>query len=136
MGLPDTQMEALIESEYVQGFVTQIDSDTLPPGLDEEVIRTISARKGEPEWMLDRRLTAYRHWLTMSEPDWASVRHPPIDFQAISYYSSPKKKPGLDSLDQVDPELLETYEKLGIPLEEQKALAGVAVDAVFDSVSV
>jgi Fe-S cluster assembly protein SufB len=86
--------------------------------------------------MLDRRLTAYRHWLTMSEPDWASVRHPPIDFQAISYYSSPKKKPGLDSLDQVDPELLETYEKLGIPLEEQKALAGVAVDAVFDSVSV
>jgi Fe-S cluster assembly protein SufB len=129
-------MEALIESEYVQGFVTQIDSDTLPPGLDEEVIRTISARKGEPEWMLDRRLTAYRHWLTMSEPDWASVRHPPIDFQAISYYSSPKKKPGLDSLDQVDPELLETYEKLGIPLEEQKALAGVAVDAVFDSVSV
>jgi Fe-S cluster assembly protein SufB len=136
MGLPDTQMEALIESEYAQGFVTQIESDTLSPGLDEEVVRTISARKGEPEWMLERRLTAYRHWLTMSEPDWAAVRHPPIDFQAISYYSSPKKKPVLDSLDQVDPELLATYEKLGIPIEEQKALAGVAVDAVFDSVSV
>jgi Fe-S cluster assembly protein SufB len=136
MGLPDTQMQALIESEYTQGFVTQIESDTLPPGLDEQVIRTISERKGEPEWMLERRLTAYRHWLTMNEPDWAAVRHPPIDFQAISYYSSPKKKPVLDTLEQVDPELLATYEKLGIPIEEQKALAGVAVDAVFDSVSV
>jgi Fe-S cluster assembly protein SufB len=136
MGLPHTQMEALIESEYAQGFVTLIESDTLPPGLDETVIRAISAHKGEPEWMLARRLDAYRHWLTLSEPNWAAVRHPPIDFQDISYYSSPKKRPALDSLDQVDPELLATYEKLGIPIDEQKALAGVAVDAVFDSVSV
>ncbi len=136
MGLPHTQMEALIESEYTQGFVTRIESDTLPPGLDEAVIRTISAHKGEPEWMLERRLDAYRHWLTLSEPNWAAVRHPPIDFQDISYYSSPKKRPALDSLDQVDPELLATYEKLGIPIDERKALAGVAVDAVFDSVSV
>ena len=136
MGLPDTEMEALIRSDYAQGFVTEIESDTLPPGLDEDVIRTISARKGEPPWMLEKRLTAYRHWLTLQEPNWAAVRHPPIDFQAISYYSSPKKKPMLESLDQVDPELLATYEKLGIPIDEQKALAGVAVDAVFDSVSV
>ncbi len=136
MGLVETQMDALIESDYAQGFVTRIESDTLPPGLDESVIRTISERKGEPEWMLEQRLAAYRHWLTMSEPNWAAVRHPPIDFQAISYYSSPKRQPALDSLDQVDPELLATYEKLGIPIDEQKALAGVAVDAVFDSVSV
>ncbi len=136
MGLPDKQVEGLIESDYTQGFVTQIESDTLPPGLDESVVRTISERKGEPDWMRDKRLTAYRHWLTMSEPKWAAVHHPPIDFQAISYYSSPKKKPALDSLDQVDPELLATYEKLGIPIDEQKALSGVAVDAVFDSVSV
>ena len=136
MGLPETQMETLIASDYAEGFVTAIESDTLPPGLDESVIRTISERKGEPAWMLEKRLEAYRHWLTMREPDWAAVRHPPIDFQAISYYSSPKKKPALESLDQVDPELLATYEKLGIPIDEQKALAGVAVDAVFDSVSV
>ncbi len=136
MGLAETQMDRLIESEYTQGFVTQIESDTLAPGLDEAVIRTISERKGEPEWMLEKRLDAYRHWLTLSEPDWAAVRHPPIDFQAISYYSSPKQRPTVESLDQVDPELLATYEKLGIPLQEQKALAGVAVDAVFDSVSV
>jgi Fe-S cluster assembly protein SufB len=136
MGLPDMQMEELIKSDYAQGFVTQIESDTLPPGLDESVVRTISERKGEPEWMLEKRLLAYRHWLTMSAPNWAAIRHPPIDFQAISYYSSPKKKPVLESLDEVDPELLATYEKLGIPIDEQKALAGVAVDAVFDSVSV
>ncbi len=136
MGLPDTQMEELIKSDYAQGFITQIESDTLPPGLDESVVRTISERKGEPEWMLEKRLLAYRHWLTMSAPNWAAIRHPPIDFQAISYYSSPKKKPLIESLDEVDPELLATYEKLGIPLDEQKALAGVAVDAVFDSVSV
>ncbi len=136
MGLPDTQMDALIASDYTQGFVTRIASDTLPPGLDESVIRTISERKGEPDWMRDKRLEAYRHWLTLSEPEWAAVHHPPIDFQAISYYSSPKKKPNLDSLDQVDPELLATYEKLGIPIDEQKTLSGVAVDAVFDSVSV
>jgi Fe-S cluster assembly protein SufB len=136
MGLPDTQMEALIQGDYAQGFITDIESDTLAPGLDESVIRAISERKEEPEWMLEGRLAAYRHWLTLSEPNWAAVRHPPIDFQAISYYSAPKRKPTLESLDQVDPELLATYEKLGIPLEEQKALAGVAVDAVFDSVSV
>jgi len=136
MGLADTEMEALIQSEYAQGFVTQIESDTLPPGLNESVIRSISERKGEPSWMLEKRLTAYRHWLTMQEPNWAAVRHPPIDFQAISYYSSPKKKPSLNSLNEVDPELLATYAKLGIPIEEQKALSGVAVDAVFDSVSV
>ncbi|MEJ2466372.1 MAG: Fe-S cluster assembly protein SufB, partial [Candidatus Thiodiazotropha sp.] len=121
MGLPDTQMEELIKSDYAQGFITQIESDTLPPGLDESVVRTISERKGEPEWMLEKRLLAYRHWLTMSAPNWAAIRHPPIDFQAISYYSSPKKKPLLESLDEVDPELLATYEKLGIPLDEQKA---------------
>ncbi len=136
MGIPDTAMEDLIRSEYEQGFVTEIESDTLPPGLDEGVIRTISERKGEPEWMLEKRLKAYRGWLTMTEPQWATVQHPSIDFQSISYYSSPKRKAELTSLDEVDPELLATYEKLGIPIDEQKALAGVAVDAVFDSVSV
>ena len=136
MDSTDTAMEGLIQSEYAQGFVTEIESDTLPPGLNEAVIQTISERKGEPEWMLEKRLTAYRHWLGLKEPKWASVHHPAIDFQTISYFSSPKKKDGPESLDQVDPELLATYEKLGIPIEEQKALAGVAVDAVFDSVSV
>ncbi|MEW8050010.1 MAG: Fe-S cluster assembly protein SufB [Candidatus Thiodiazotropha sp.] len=136
MGLVNSSVEGLIDTGYAEGFVTRIESDTLPPGLDESVIRTISSRKGEPEWMLERRLQAYRHWLKMQEPDWAAIRYPAIDFQAISYYSSPKKKPQLGSLDEVDPELLATYEKLGIPLDEQKALAGVAVDAVFDSVSV
>ena len=130
-----TEVEDLVRSEYEHGFVTDIESDTLPPGLDEGVIRAISARKGEPDFMLEARLKAYRHWLTMTEPQWASVEHPPIDYQAISYFSAPKKK-ALKSLDEVDPALLETYEKLGIPIEEQKALAGVAVDAVFDSVSV
>jgi Fe-S cluster assembly protein SufB len=136
MGLANSSVEGLIASDYAEGFVTRIESDTLPPGLDESVIRTISSRKGEPEWMLDRRLEAYHHWLNMRQPDWAAVRYPAIDFQAISYYSSPRKKPQLASLDEVDPQLLATYEKLGIPLDEQKALAGVAVDAVFDSVSV
>ncbi|MCU7815319.1 MAG: Fe-S cluster assembly protein SufB [Candidatus Thiodiazotropha sp. (ex Rostrolucina anterorostrata)] len=136
MDLVDSEMETLIRSDYVEGFVTQIESDTLPPGLDESVIRTISSRKQEPEWMLEKRLAAYQYWLKMQESNWATIRHPPIDFNGISYYSSPKKKPQLGSLDEVDPELLATYEKLGIPLDEQKALAGVAVDAVFDSVSV
>jgi Fe-S cluster assembly protein SufB len=136
MGSSDTAMEDLIRSEYEQGFVTEIESDTLPPGLDEGVIRTISERKGEPEWMLEKRLKAYRGWLTMTEPKWASLHHPPIDFQALSYYSAPKPRAELSSLDEVDPELLATYEKLGIPIDERKALAGVAVDAVFDSVSV
>ncbi|MCX7868287.1 MAG: Fe-S cluster assembly protein SufB, partial [Limisphaera sp.] len=117
--------------------VTEIESDTLPPGLKEEVIRAISRRKGEPEFMTEHRLKAYRHWLRMQEPRWAFVHYPPIDFQAISYYSAPKGlKEGPKSLDEVDPALIETYNKLGIPIEEQKALAGVAVDAVFDSVSV
>jgi len=130
-----TEVEDLVRSEYEHGFVTEIESDTLPPGLDEGVIGAISARKGEPKFMLEARLKAYRHWLTMTEPQWASVEHPPIDYQAISYFSAPKRKT-LQSLDEVDPALLETYAKLGIPIEEQKALAGVAVDAVFDSVSV
>jgi Fe-S cluster assembly protein SufB len=130
-----TEVDDLVRSEYEHGFVTDIESDTLPPGLDEGVIRAISARKGEPEFMLEARLKAYRHWLTMTEPQWASVEHPPIAYQAISYFSAPKKKL-LQSLDEVDPALLETYAKLGIPIEEQKSLAGVAVDAVFDSVSV
>ena len=136
MASTDNAMDELIHSDYAQGFVTNIESDTLPPGLDEGVIRVISERKGEPEWMLQKRLAAYRHWRTMREPNWASLKHPPIDYQAISYFSSPKKKEGLKSLDEVDPELLATYKKLGIPLDEQKALSGVAVDAVFDSVSV
>ncbi|MEQ8265224.1 Fe-S cluster assembly protein SufB [Pseudohaliea sp.] len=126
-----------IGKEYAAGFVTDIESDTLPPGLDEDVIRFISAKKGEPAWLLAWRLEAYRGWLEMATPEWAHVHYPPIDYNAISYFSSPKSfedKP--KSLDEVDPELLEVYEKLGIPLHEQEMLAGVAVDAVFDSVSV
>ena len=121
---------------YKYGFVSDVESDTLPPGLDESVIRHISAKKGEPEWLTEWRLKAYRNWLTMKEPTWQNVHYPPIDFQALSYYSAPKSTPQYESLDEVDPELLRTYEKLGIPLDEQKRLAGVAVDAVFDSVSV
>ncbi|TGG90398.1 Fe-S cluster assembly protein SufB [Natronospirillum operosum] len=133
------QVESLIRSrkEYAAGFHTSIDSHTLPPGLDEDVVRFISLKKGEPEWMTEWRLKAYRAWLEMKEPNWAKVKYPPVDFQKISYYSAPKSmddKP--QSLDEVDPELLATYEKLGIPLHEQEMLAGVAVDAVFDSVSV
>jgi Fe-S cluster assembly protein SufB len=131
-----TAIEDVVKSEYEHGFVTEIESDTLPPGLSEGVVAAISERKGEPRFMLDWRLKAYRHWLTMTPPQWSSVHYPPIDFQAVSYFSAPKKKEGPKSLDEVDPKLLETYEKLGIPIEEQKALAGVAVDAVFDSVSV
>jgi len=130
-------VDSLINRGYDAGFVTAIESDTLPPGLDEDVVRVISAKKGEPEWMTEKRLTAYRHWLSMNEPRWAHLKLPQIDFQAISYYSAPKPSgDGPKSLDEIDPELLDTYNKLGIPLEEQKALAGVAVDAVFDSVSV
>jgi Fe-S cluster assembly protein SufB len=129
-------MDDLVSEGYEHGFITDIETDVIPPGLDEDVIRFISRRKQEPEWILEYRLTAYRHWLTMDEPEWASVHYPKIDFQAISYFAAPKQKATLDSLDEVDPELLRTYEKLGIPIEEQKALAGVAVDAVFDSVSV
>ena len=131
------QVEHLIKREYAAGFHTAIDSETLPPGLNEEVVRFISARKNEPEWLLDWRLKAFRAWQEMEEPTWAHVHYPPIDFQAVSYYSAPKSmadKP--KSLDEVDPELLKTYEKLGIPLHEQAVLAGVAMDVVFDSVSV
>jgi len=128
-------IEKAIEQDYKYGFVTDIEQDTLPPGLNEDVIRTISAIKKEPEFMLKWRLKSYRQWLKMREPTWAKVDYNEIDYQAISYYSAPKKKE-LKSLDEVDPEILETYKKLGIPLEEQKMLSGVAVDAVFDSVSV
>ncbi len=123
-----------VGQEYKYGFVTDVEQDTFPPGLDEDVIRRLSQKKGEPEWMLEWRLKAYRSWLEMKEPTWANIRYEPIDYQSISYFSAPKKGPA--SLDEVDPEILKTYEKLGIPLEEQKMLAGVAVDAVFDSVSV
>ena len=123
-------------AEYKYGFVTDIEADSAPPGLNEDIIRLISAKKEEPEFMLEWRLKAYRHWLTMSEPTWHNVHYSPIDYQSIIYYSAPKQKKTLASLDEVDPKLLETYEKLGIPLEEQKMLTGVAVDAVFDSVSV
>jgi Fe-S cluster assembly protein SufB len=130
-------LDALTRSEYKAGFVTDIDSETLPPGLSEDVVRALSAKKGEPEWMTQWRLKAYRHWLTLKEPTWANVRYSPIDYQAISYYSAPRQnKNAPKSLDEVDPKLLETYEKLGVPLHERAKLAGVAVDAVFDSVSV
>ena len=127
-------LEELASREYQFGFVTDVEQDTLPAGLNEDVVRAISALKGEPEWMTEWRLRAFRHWLTMTEPRWPNVSYPPIDYQAISYFSAPKKRP--ESLDEIDPEILKTYTKLGIPLEEQKVLAGVAVDAVFDSVSV
>ena len=137
MATPNAEVEALVRREYQHGFVTDLESDTVPPGLDEDVIRLISSKKGEPGFLLEWRLKAYRHWLTMSEPRWANVSHTPIDYDEISYYSAPKSKDdGPKSLDEVDPKLLETYEKLGIPLEERAALAGIAVDAVFDSVSV
>ena len=132
----DTVQE-LVRKAYQHGFVTDIDTDTVPPGLSEDVIRMISRKKDEPQWMLDWRLKAFGHWLTMSEPKWAHVHHVPIDYNAISYYSAPKMRgDGPKSLDEIDPRLRETYKKLGIPLEEQMALAGIAVDAVFDSVSV
>ncbi|MBX2848598.1 MAG: Fe-S cluster assembly protein SufB [Acidiferrobacterales bacterium] len=129
-------LKELVKREYKEGFVTDIESDTIAIGLSEDTVRLISAKKNEPEFMLDYRLKAFRRWQKMPEPEWAQIDYPKIDFQAISYYSAPKEMPKLDSLDQVDPKLLETYEKLGIPLEEQKMLANVAVDAVFDSVSV
>ena len=132
----DTLLDEVAEREYKYGFVTDIEADTIPPGLNEEVVRLISAKKNEPDWLLDWRLKAYRHWLTLEEPKWHNVHYPPIDYQKSVYYSAPQQKNELKSLDEVDPRLLETYDKLGIPLEEQKALAGVAVDAVFDSVSI
>ncbi|WP_027803165.1 Fe-S cluster assembly protein SufB [Paraburkholderia dilworthii] len=137
MSASTTGFDELISREYQHGFVTDLAADALPSGLSEDVIRLISAKKNEPAFMLEWRLAAYRHWLTMTEPHWATVRHPPIDYQSIVYYSAPmaqRNRP--KSLDEVDPELLRTYEKLGVPLEERELLAGVAVDAVFDSVSV
>jgi len=129
--------EILANREYKYGWVTDIESETIPRGLSEDTVRLISAKKDEPEWMLDFRLKAYRHWLTMEEPrHWPNVSFPEVDYQDMIYYSAPKQKPALASLDEVDPELLKTFEKLGIPLSEQKQLSGVAVDAVFDSVSV
>ena len=133
----NSQLNSLLEREYQHGFVTDIEVETFAPGLDEDVIRRISAIKGEPEFLLEWRLLAFQHWKTMEHPEWASVHYPPIDYQNISYYSAPKsKKDSPKSLDEVDPELLRTYEKLGTPLREQEMLAGVAIDAVFDSVSV
>ena len=124
-----------IAEDYKYGFETDVEQDTFPPGLDENVIQKLSNIKNEPEWLFEWRLKAYRHWLKMTEPNWANVKFNPIDYQSISYYSAPKKK-SAGSLDEIDPEILETYTKLGIPLDEQKMMEGVAVDAVFDSVSV
>jgi Fe-S cluster assembly protein SufB len=133
----ENSIDALLGKSYRHGFVTDIDSDTLPPGLDEDVVRFISRKKREPEFMTDWRLKAYRHWLTMREPHWAKLRVHPIDYQSISYFSAPRRDPNAPkSLEEVDPKLLATYEKLGVPLHERARLAGVAVDAVFDSVSV
>ncbi|MFN2400550.1 MAG: Fe-S cluster assembly protein SufB [Gemmatimonadaceae bacterium] len=131
-----SSIEALVNREYQYGFVTDVETDTIPRGLSEDVVRLISAKKNEPEFMLTWRLKAYRRWLTMKEPHWANVKYPPIDYQNIIYYSAPKSVKPLASLDEVDPELLKAYQKLGISLNEQKQLSGVAVDAIFDSVSV
>jgi len=132
----NTLLDDVTSRDYQYGFVSEIDSETIPVGLNEAVIRLISSKKNEPEWLLDFRLKAYRHWLTLPMPDWAHLNIPPIDYQQIAYYSAPKVKKGPKSLDEVDPELLKTFDKLGIPLEEQKYLTGIAVDAVMDSVSV
>ncbi|MHB8474034.1 MAG: Fe-S cluster assembly protein SufB [Gammaproteobacteria bacterium] len=131
-----TSVLNVVNQPYKHGFVTDIESDALPKGLNEDIVRAISARKNEPEWMLDFRLKAFRHWQTLTEPTWAHVHYPKIDFQNIVYYSAPKPKKKLNSLDEVDPELLRTFEKLGVPINEQKAMTGVAVDVIFDSVSV
>ncbi len=137
MTTAEQTLEQWTNQDYRYGFVTDIEADSAPPGLNEDTVRFISAKKREPDWLLDWRLKSYRHWLTMKEPNWANVHYPPIDYQRIVYYSAPKQsQDGPKSLDEVDPKLLETYEKLGIPLAERAALAGVAVDAVFDSVSV
>src|SRR6056297_2329509 len=132
----DKILDEVTKSDYKYGFVTEVDADALPKGLNEDIIRQISAKKNEPEFMLEYRLEAYRKWLKMKTPNWAHLNIPEIDFQDIIYYSAPKKKPKYESMDEVDPELIETFNKLGIPLEEQKMLAGVAVDAVMDSTSV
>src|SRR5439155_22650111 len=134
----DTQqtIRSLSQEGYKYGFVTDIEAATAPPGLDEDTVRFLSAKKGEPEWLLDWRLAAFRAWREMTQPEWAKVEFAPIDYQSATYYSAPKQQAIPKSLDEVDPELLRTYEKLGIPLREREVLAGVAVDAVFDSVSV
>ncbi len=129
-------LQNLVNQPYKHGFVTDIEQELAPKGLSEDIIRGISAKKNEPDWLLEFRLQSYRHWLTMSEPTWPNVRYPKINFQDIIYYAAPKPKAKLNSLDEVDPELLRTFEKLGVPMHEQKALAGVAVDVIFDSVSV
>ena len=130
-----TSLQQVTSEEYKYGFVTDIESDSVAAGLNEGTIRFISEKKGEPEWLLEFRLKAYRHWLTMTEPAWANVHYPSPDFQKIVYYSAPRPKSAkFQSMDEVDPELLRTFEKLGVPMDEQKALAGVAVDVVFDSV--
>jgi Fe-S cluster assembly protein SufB len=134
MPTPVTNVESLATQDYKYGFYTDVEADLAPAGLNEDIIRLISAKKNEPEWLLEWRLRALRHWFTMKEPTWANVHYGPIDYQAIHYYAAPKKK--LSSLDEVDPEIMRTYEKLGVPINERAALAGVAVDAVFDSVSV
>ncbi len=131
-----SSIESLVNREYQYGFVTDVESDTIAPGLSEEVVRVISGKKNEPSWLLDWRLKAFRRWQSMTEPHWSNVKYPPIDYQAQRYYSAPKSIKPLQSLDEVDPELLKTYDKLGISLTEQKFLSGVAVDAIFDSVSV
>jgi Fe-S cluster assembly protein SufB len=136
MSTTPTRAEDFIRSDYKYGFVTPIESDVIPPGLNEDIIRLISEKKNEPDFMREWRLKAYRRWREMTEPAWANVHYSPIDYDSISYYSAPKKKEGLKSIDEVDPELLKTFEKLGIPIDERNRLAGVAVDAVFDSVSV
>ncbi len=137
MGYTEEQLAQDLESsDYKYGFVTNIESELAPAGLNDDIIRFISSKKNEPEWMLEWRLRAFRHWQTMKEPSWAHIKYPPIDFQAIHYFAAPKSRPQYESIDEVDPELLRTFEKLGIPLQEQKLLAGVAVDAVMDSVSV
>lgn len=133
----DTEtLENLTEQDYKYGFYTDVESDSLPPGLNEDIVRALSKKKNEPEFLLEWRLKAYRKWLSMTEPKWAFINYPPINYQEVVYYSAPKKKGGYKSLDEVDPEVLKTYEKLGIPLHEQKQMLGVAVDAVFDSVSI
>src|SRR5216110_2915207 len=130
-------IKGFVRQEYKYGFYTDVEVDAAPPGLNEDIIRLISRKKNEPEWLTEWRLKAYRHWLTMTEPTWQKAHHEKIDYQSIVYFSQPKaKKNAPKSLDEVDPKLLETYEKLGIPLRERERLAGVAVDAVFDSVSV
>jgi Fe-S cluster assembly protein SufB len=136
MSTENNVIEDLANQEYKYGFVTDVEADAAPKGLNEDIVRLISRKKGEPEWLLEWRLKAYRHWLTMREPHWPNVHYPPVDYQDIIYYSAPKQKTGPKSLADVDPEILKTYEKLGIPLAERELLAGVAVDAVFDSVSV